>query len=185
MKVKSLRCVRLFASLWTVAHQTPLSMGFSRQESWSGLPCPLPGDLPNPGIKSIYLMSLALPSRLFTTSTICEALAPILVLSECIYLWIRVSWVLLVIKNPLPMQEMQGFNLWFGKIPWRRKWQPTPVFLPEKFHGQRSLVGYSPWSCNESYTSTHTHTHIKLMKDKQVKRQKKNIRKLQCSNQEK
>ena len=32
-----------------------------------------------------------------------------------------------------------------GKIPWRRKWQPTPVFLPGKFHGQRSLVGYSPW----------------------------------------
>ena len=38
-------------SLWTVAHQAPLSMGFSRQEDWSGLPCPPPGDLPNPGIK--------------------------------------------------------------------------------------------------------------------------------------
>ena len=36
------------------------------------------------------------------------------------------------------------FNLWVGKIPWRRKWPPTPVFLPEKFHGQRSLAGYSP-----------------------------------------
>ena len=38
-----------------------------------------------------------------------------------------------------------GFNLWVGKIPWRRKWQPTPVFLPGKSHGQRSLAGYSPW----------------------------------------
>ena len=37
-----------------------------------------------------------------------------------------------------------------GKIPWRRKWQPTPVFLPGKSHGQRSLVGYSPWGCKES-----------------------------------
>ena len=37
------------------------------------------------------------------------------------------------------------FNLWFGRIPWDRKWQPTPVFLPKKFHGQRSLVDYSPW----------------------------------------
>ena len=38
-----------------------------------------------------------------------------------------------------------GFDLWGGKIHWRRKWQPTPGFLPEKSHGQRSLVGYSPW----------------------------------------
>ena len=42
------------------------------------------------------------------------------------------------------------FNPWVKKIPWRRKWQPTPVFLPGKFHGQRSLVGYSPWGCKES-----------------------------------
>ena len=38
-----------------------------------------------------------------------------------------------------------GFDPWVGKIPWRREWQPTPVFLPGKFHGQRSLAGYSPW----------------------------------------
>ena len=42
-----------------------------------------------------------------------------------------------------------GFSPWVGKIPWRRKWQPTPVFLPGKSHGQRSLVGYSPWGCKE------------------------------------
>ena len=40
-----------------------------------------------------------------------------------------------------------GFNLWVGKISWRRKWQPTPVFLPGKYHGWRSLVGYRPWGC--------------------------------------
>ena len=43
--------VQLFATPWTVAYQAPLSMGFSRQEYWSGLPCPPPGDCPNPGIK--------------------------------------------------------------------------------------------------------------------------------------
>ena len=43
--------VWLFVTLWTVAHQAPLSMGFSRQEYWSGLPCPPPGDVPNPGIE--------------------------------------------------------------------------------------------------------------------------------------
>ena len=51
VKVKSLSCVRLFVTPWTVAYQAPLSMGFSRQEYWSGLPFPSPGHLPNPGIK--------------------------------------------------------------------------------------------------------------------------------------
>ena len=52
VKVKLLRRVRLFGPTpWTVAYQAPLSMGFSRQEYWSGLPFPSPGDLPNPGIE--------------------------------------------------------------------------------------------------------------------------------------
>ena len=51
VKVKSLSCVQLFVMLWTVAHQAPPSMGFSRQEYWSGLPFPSPGDLPDPGIE--------------------------------------------------------------------------------------------------------------------------------------
>ena len=51
VKVKSLSCVWLFATPWTVAHQAPPSMGFSSQEYWSGLPFPSPGDLPDPGIE--------------------------------------------------------------------------------------------------------------------------------------
>ena len=51
VKVKSLSCVQLFATPWTVAYQAPPSMGFSRQEYWSGLPFPSPGDLPDPGIE--------------------------------------------------------------------------------------------------------------------------------------
>ena len=49
---KSLSCVHLFATPWTAACQAPLSMGFSRQEHWSGFPCPSPGDLPDPGIET-------------------------------------------------------------------------------------------------------------------------------------
>ena len=49
--------VRLFATLWTVAHQAPLCMGFSRQEHWSGLPCPPPEDIPNPGMEPASLVS--------------------------------------------------------------------------------------------------------------------------------
>ena len=55
--------VRLFAILQTVAHQAPLSMEFSRQEYWSGLPFPSPGDLPDPGIKPASLTSLVLADR--------------------------------------------------------------------------------------------------------------------------
>ena len=51
VKAQSLSCVQFFATPWTVAHQAPLSMGFSRQEYWSGLPFSSPGDLPNPGIE--------------------------------------------------------------------------------------------------------------------------------------
>ena len=70
-------------------------------------------------------------------------------------------------KNPLQLQQWMdfggsmvknapanaGFHPRVGKIPWRRKWQPTPVFLPGKSHGQRGLEGYSPWGCKESDTT--------------------------------
>ena len=60
--------VRLFATPWTVALQAPPSMVFSRQEYWSGLLCPPPGDLPDPGIEPASLMSPVLAGRFFTTS---------------------------------------------------------------------------------------------------------------------
>ena len=50
-----------------------------------------------------------------------------------------------------------GFSPWVWKIPWRRKWQPTPVFLPGEPHGQRSLVGYRPWGHKESDTTERLH----------------------------
>ena len=66
-------CVQPFAALWTVACQASLSMGFSGQEYWSGLPCPPPGVLPNPGIEPASLMSPTLAGRFFTTDTTWEA----------------------------------------------------------------------------------------------------------------
>ena len=65
VKVKSLSCVRLFATPWMVAYKAPQSMRFSRQEYWSGLPFPSQGDLPNPGIEpgSPALQTDALPSE--------------------------------------------------------------------------------------------------------------------------
>ena len=59
-----------------------------------------------------------------------------------------------MVKNLCAMRETR-FNPWVGKIPWRREWQPTPVSLRGKSHGQRSLVGYIPWDCKESDTTEH------------------------------
>ena len=66
--VKSLQLYLTLSTLWTVAPQAPLSMGFSRQGYWSGFPCPPPGDLSDRGIKPATLMSLALAGGFFTTS---------------------------------------------------------------------------------------------------------------------
>ena len=68
-----------------------------------------------------------------------------------------------MVRSP-PAHARDAGNL--GSISWRRKWQPTPVLLPGKFHGQRSLVGYNPWGRRESDTierlnTQHTHTQIK------------------------
>ena len=68
---------QLFVTLWSVARQAPLSMGFSRQDNWRGLSCSPPGDLPNPGIKPTALMFPALVVAFFTSSATWEALLDI------------------------------------------------------------------------------------------------------------
>ena len=74
--------VQLFVTLWTVARQAPLSMGFPRQEHWNGVPCPPPGDLPDPGTEPVSIMSPALAGVFFATSATWEA--PELDLPTCV-----------------------------------------------------------------------------------------------------
>ena len=106
-------CAWLFATVRTVSPQAPLSMGFSRQEYWSGLLCPPPGDLPDPRD------------------------------------WTCVSHVSCISRlGSLPLVAPgKPFLILVGSksLRWRRQWHPTPVLLPGKSHGQRSLVGCSPW----------------------------------------
>ena len=70
---QTLSCVQLFAMPWTIDHQAPLSIGFSRQEYWSGLPFPPPGDLPDPEIESMSLITTVLADGFFTTRATWEA----------------------------------------------------------------------------------------------------------------
>ena len=75
-------------------------------------------------------------------------------------LYLGASLVAQMVKTLHAIQK-PGWDPWIGKIPWRRKRQPTPVFLPGKFHGQRSLVGYSPWGRKElGMTEQLEHAHM-------------------------
>ena len=66
-------------------------------------------------------------------------------------------------KEPTCQCRRREFDLWVRKIPWRRKQQPTPVFLPGRFQGQRSLASYSPWGHRESDTTERPHVHMLLL----------------------
>ena len=158
MKVKLLNHGRLFATPWTVAYQAPQSMEFSKQEYWSGLPFPSPGDLPHPGIdtgspalQAESLQSDLLRNRFTEESSRNRFIERQYLLTENVYGFPYLqshSQVALVVKNPpasAGRHKRRGFNPWVGKIPWRRAQQPTPVLLPGESHGQRSLMGYSPW----------------------------------------
>ena len=76
-------------------------------------------------------------------------------------------WVAIVLKTPratCQCRRLKRFDPWIGKIPWSRKWQPNSVFLPGRFHGQRSLVGNSLWGCKEAGTTEWLSTqHIQLI----------------------
>ena len=102
-------CVWLFAILQTVAHQAPLSIGFSSQEFWNGLPCPPPGDLPNPGPEPTSLMSSILAGRFFTTSTNWEA--PL-----CSLVLIFTKWVLRLPGEISITSDMQVISPLWQKI---------------------------------------------------------------------
>ena len=116
--------VQLCVTLWTAAFQAPLSMGFSRQE---------------------YRSCHALLQGIFLT----QGSNPHLL---CLLHW-QVGYLPLVPPwKPANAEDMSSTS-GLERFPWRRKWQPTPVFLPGKSHGQRSLAGYSPWGHKESGTT--------------------------------
>ena len=127
--------VRFFVTLWNVAHQALLSMGFLRPENWSELPCPPPGDLSDPGIETASLVS-CIDRWVFSQTW-----------GKVLFTWTWASLVAQMVKNPPAMKETWVWSQ--EKIPWRREWLPTPVFLPGEFHEQMSLAGYSSWDWKE------------------------------------
>ena len=99
MHASVLGCVRLFATPWTVAWQAPLSMGFSRQAYWSGLPFPSPGDLPDPGVEPMSPVSHALAGGFFTTEPLgkppklsLSQTCPVPVCTPTMRAWVYPGW---------------------------------------------------------------------------------------------
>ena len=146
--------VRPCATPQTAAHQAPPSLGFSRQGHWSGLPFPSPMPESVKSLSRVRLFatpwtaaySCHFPGK--STGVGCHHLLP--------HRWHSVKEFACQCRR----HKRRRFDLWVRKIPWKRNWQPTPVFLPEKFCGQRSLVGYSSLGHRELDTTEHTHTPL-------------------------
>ena len=141
MKVKSLSHVRLLATPWTAAHQAPPSMGFSRQEYWSWVPFLLS--------KSGSLKELRAIQKRADICTQEKAMAPH---------FSTLAWKILWTEEPGRLQSMGSLRVGYDSatslslftfMHWRRKWQPTPVFLPRESQGRESLVGCRLWGCTE------------------------------------
>ena len=123
----------------------------------------------NKGLKAIFQLVFSSGTSM-TLLKISDTLrVPVKLASPSVYMW--ASLVAHMVKN-LPAMEKTYVQTWVRKIPWRREWQPTPVFLPGEFHGQKSLAVYSPWGCKEWGTTEqqtlplpHVHnytTHISI-----------------------
>ena len=138
---------------WTVAHQAPLSMGFSRQGYWSGWPCPPPADISDPEIKPVSLKSPTLAGVFFTTSATWHLIPGLLPGKPH-------GWKSVVGGSPWGRYESDTTERLHFHFPlfmhWRRKWQPTPMFSPGESQGRGSLVSYRLWCRTGSDTSEAT-----------------------------
>ena len=133
--------VRLFVTLWTVSHQAPLFLGFPRQKYWSGLPCPPPGTLSDPGIEPTSPAAPALAGGFFPTLPPGKLGA--------------LYWMHNIDKDIDPFISIQCPSSLFIVFVLNSSLSDlsisTPVFLPGELHGQRILAGYSLWGLRVRY----------------------------------
>ena len=151
---KFITCAYWVSSAWHEAdpHYADLvSVGIGSQPHSPPPPLP-PFQMPSRGVKHLIFQSLVLPVSI-PFSSIPGAYLYDLPTSTSGFPW----W--LSSKEPAYQCRRCGFNSWVRKMPWRKKRQPTPVFLLGKSHGQRNLVGYSPWVCKESDMTEHLSIH--------------------------
>ena len=159
--------VWLFVTLWTIARQAPLSMGFSRKEYWSGFPCPPPGDLPNSGIEPMSLLSPGLTGGFFTTGTTWEAqyvhtsgMKSWQTLTE--YIW-SMTWDFISDKLPTA-GEASGAQIRSGV---QRCWGSGAVYTPPSV--LPSLPIHCGWRCWYYHTELYRLLSVHFLFKKMVK----------------
>ena len=162
--MKSLSRVRLLATPWTVAYQAPPSMGFSRQEYWSGVPLPSPlHTLHTYKIVSSWSTWDKIAKKCFRQYEIEKHIMEKAMAAHSSTLAWQIPWT----EEPGRLHSMGWLRLdtterlhfhfsLFTFMHWRRKWQPTPVFLPRESQGRGCLVDCSLWGCTESDTTEAT-----------------------------
>ena len=135
-----------------MAHQAPLSLGFSRREHWSGLPCPPPGDLP-PAHSGSPIFAQPLQREEWPEQSHHSCYLTCICLSAGRGLLCGAPLVLRCIRWALKEDESLSRQVHYMR---RRHWQPTPVFLPGESWGRGSLMGCRLWGCAESDTAEAT-----------------------------
>ena len=152
-------------------------MGFSRQQYWSGLHVFLQGIFPTQG-SNPYLLCLlhwqkgsqnhvGIPIFKWFINKYSTLVNILTIFAEIFRrkytdVWIPKCYSGKEFTCQCKRGKRHRFDPWVEKIPWKRKWHPTPIFLPGKFHGWRNLVGYSPWGRKESDTAEQLHFHFLL-----------------------
>ena len=163
--MKSLSHVRLFATPWTVAYQAPLSMGFSRQEYWSGVPFPSPGDLPDPGIKpgllhcrqTLYQLSYHCASPIHCKADVSSAFRAI---SPCF---------LLYSISGLPSFSDQKKHYMPTLSSWVHLLSRSPVYLLSSVEPQLPWTPFSPSQSSMQANSLANHSLNLALQQKQQK----------------
>ena len=155
MKVKLLSHVRLFGTSWTVAYRAPLSMGFSRQEYWSGVP------LPSPWSSLPFIIKRVVGFVLLSSCHLCPQTLPSHIIGGMVPLEDSRLYYAAIRDCTIPVNTGTAERLHFHFslftfMHWRRKWQPTPVFFPGESQGQGSLVGCRLWGRTELDTTEAT-----------------------------
>ena len=158
--------VWLFATLWTIAPQALLSIGFSRQEYWSRLPCSPPGDLPNPGIVPVSLMSPAVAGRFFGPGCLLVKYPPIIPYLQR-SIWSSISWFSTESQNHYSPTALNDLCLHLMVSRGRDRIRTE---LPQQVYS--SSITHTPWhsvfplrqnlllisfSCLSTFTHTHHH----------------------------
>ena len=172
MRMRNLQVLEMGISEWSELRQTELGWGCL----WSSNTRMKLTTVYTRYIYSIYSVYVCVCVYIYIYMCVCVYIYMYIYMCVCVYIYIYIYMYIYIYIYSSKESACQyrrfrrhSFDLWVGKIPWSRKWQPTPVFLPGKSHEQRSLADYSPRGCKELDTSERLNTqYVSYVLDKKI-----------------